>query len=115
MLSPMARNIGVLAVLAVVAYSSAASAQYQCPSEIGGRRLQGLSVFEGDPAKQVDLAPAGLQAKVGYINVWDLRSYRGLIAVCRYDGGQSNQSVLPQGVKQCRVDSTPRRTVAVCE
>lgn len=115
MLSVMACNIGVLTMLAVISHPNSVSAQYHCPSEMGGRRLQALSVFEGNPANQVDLAPAGLPARVGYINVWDLRSYHGLNVVCRYDGGQSNQTALPQGVKQCRVDSTPRRTVAVCE
>lgn len=114
MLSLTVRNVCILSAISVLACSGPAFAEYQCPSEMGGRRLLALSVFEGDPAKQVDLAPAGLPARSGYINVWDLRSYRGLIAVCRYDGGQSSRMVLPDGVKQCRVDSTPRRTIAVC-
>lgn len=112
-LMAVSRTIGV--IVALLTMTQVARAGTTCPAESGGRRLSGFSLFHGDPANQADLAPAGLPAKTGYINVWNLKSSAGLTAVCRYDGGRSTKMNLPDGVRQCRLDNTPGRTIAACE
>ena len=102
------------ALCLTAALSATAKSEVSCPSEFAGRRLIAMSLFQGNPADQVDLMPATPPAPVGYVNVWNLRFSTGLVAVCRYEGGGSVQSPLPAGLSVCRVDSTPRRTTAGC-
>ena len=102
------------ALCLTVALSATAKSEMSCPGELAGRRLIAMSLFQGNPANQIDLVPATPPVPVGYANVWDLRSSMGLVVVCRYDGGGAVQSPLPAGLSVCRVDSTPHRTTAGC-
>lgn len=105
----------VLAIVAGVLVSGAARAAVDCPATLSGRRLTGMSVFIGDPAKKMDLAPDTPPARTGWVNVWEFRSSAGLNAVCRYDGGGQQAFALPAGIAGCRVDGSARRTQAVCQ
>lgn len=105
----------VLAVLVSVAAGGTAQAAVDCPATLSGRRLTGMSVFVGDPAKQMDLAPDTPPARTGWVNLWELRASAGLTAVCRYDGGGQQAFALPAGLSSCRVDGSARRTQATCQ
>ena len=105
----------VLAVLVSVATGGAAQASVDCPATLSGRRLTGMSVFIGNPAKRMDLAPDTPPARTGWVNLWELRNSAGLTAVCRFDGGGQQAVALPAGLSSCRVDGSARRTQAACQ
>lgn len=105
----------VLAVLIGVSVNGAAEAAVECPATQSSRRLTGMSVFIGDPAKQMDMAPDTPPARTGWVNVWEFRTSAGLTAVCRYDGGGQQAFALPAGLSSCRVDGSARRTQATCQ
>ena len=72
------------------------------PPVAAGHRLTTFSLFEGDPAKQVELAPGSVARPDGsYVNSWPLRSSVGLVAVCRFEGAPEQRIQLPAGNSSC--------------
>jgi len=75
-----------------------------------------FSLFEGNPAKQVELAPessvGGLDG--GFVNTWPLRSSIGLVAVCRFEGASEQRIQLPSGLSSCRAEGGQRQLQARC-
>ncbi len=107
--------IRVLAGMLLLASATAAQAAVECPRSSQGHRLTTFSLFEGDPAKQVELAPGSVAGPNGtYVNTWLLRSSAGLVAVCRYDGAPEQQVRLPPGLSSCRSEGSARQLQAGC-
>ena len=105
----------VLAVLGLLMIATAAQAAVECPRSSQGHRLTTFSLFEGDPAKQVELAPGSAPGPNGsYVNTWPLRSSVGLVAVCRFEGAPAQQIGLPAGLSSCRAAGGPRQLQAGC-
>lgn len=106
----------VLAVLGLLTIATAARAAVECPRFSQGHRLTTFSLFEGDPAQQVELAPGSVPGPNGsYVNTWSLRSSVGLVAVCRFEGAPEQRIQLPAGLSSCRAEGGPRRLEAVCK
>ena len=107
--------IKVLAVLGLLMIATAAQAAVECPRSSQGHRLTTFSLFEGDPADLVELAPASAPGPNGsYVNTWPLRSSAGLVAVCRFEGGPEQRIQLPTGLSSCRAAGGPRQLQADC-
>jgi hypothetical protein len=86
----------VLAVFGLLTIATAARAAVDCPRSSQEHRLTTFSLFEGDPAKQVELAPGSVPGPNGrYVNTWPLRSSVGLVAVCHFEGAPSSVSNYP--------------------
>ena len=83
----------------------AAHAAVECPSSSGGHRLArmgGASLYQGDPAARMDLAPDRQAADMRGSNVWMTPNPGELTLVCRYDGSQSPVVLrLPPGIRSC--------------
>ena len=106
----------VLAVLGLLTIATAAHAAVECPPSVQGHRLTAFSLFEGDPAKQVELAPGSVAGPSGsYVNTWPLRSSVGLVAVCRFEGAPEQRIQLPAGLSSCRANGSNRRLQASCQ
>ena len=105
----------VLAVLGLLMIATAAQAAVECPRASQGHRLTTFSLFEGDPARQVELAPGSAPGPNGsYVNTWPLRSSVGLVAVCRFEGAPDQMLQLPPGLSSCRAEGGPRQLQAGC-
>ena len=105
-----------LAGMLLLASATAAHAAVECPRSSQGHRLTTFSLFEGDPAKQVELAPGSAPGPNGsYVNTWPLRSSVGLVAVCRFEGVPEQRIQLPAGLSSCRAEGGPRRLQASCQ
>ena len=105
----------VTAGLAVAAVTSAtAKAEMVCPAGQAGARLSAMALVHGEPPYQANLVPATTTVPRGYVNVWELKSSAGLVAVCRYGNGSSIKVPLPAGYSVCRVESSPLQTTAGC-
>ena len=106
----------VLAVLGLLTIATAAQAAVECPRSSQGHRLTTFSLFEGDPAKQVELAPGSAPGPNGsYVNTWPLRSSVGLVAVCRFEGAPEQRIQLPAGLSSCRAEGGSRHLQASCQ
>ena len=104
-----------LAVVGMLSFATTAHAAVECPRSVQGHRLTAFSLFEGDPARRVELAPGSVAGPNGsYVNTWPLRSSVGLIAVCRYDGAPEQQIGLPPSLSSCRAEGSPRQMQAGC-
>lgn len=105
----------VLAVLGLLTIATAAQAAVECPRSSQGHRLTTFSLFEGDLAKQVELAPGSAPGPNGsYVNNWPLRSSVGLVAVCRFEGAPEQRLNLPPGLSSCRAEGSTRQLTASC-
>ena len=105
-----------LAGVLLLAPATAAHAAVDCPRSSQGHRLTTFSLFEGDPAKQVELAPGSAAGPNGtYVNTWPLRSSVGLVAICRFDGALEQRIQLPAGLSSCRAEGGPRQLQARCQ
>lgn len=70
----------LVAVLVLVSAGDAAAAA--CPALKDGQRLR-MNIFNGDPARGADLAPATRGTRAGYHNTWDFPGgARGVVLVC---------------------------------
>ncbi len=105
----------VCTVIGLLAFATAAHAAVECPPSIQGHPLTAFSLFEGDPARQVELAPGSVAGPSGsYVNTWPLRSSVGLVAVCRFEGASEQRIQLPAGLSICRAEGGSRRLQASC-
>ncbi len=105
----------VLAVFGLLTITTAAQAAVECPRSLQGHRLTTFSLFEGDPARQVELAPGSAPGPNGsYVNTWPLRSSVGLVAICRFEGAPEQRIQLPAGLSSCRAEGSARRLQAGC-
>ena len=103
----------IAAALSVTAVASA-KAEMVCPAGQAGARLSAMALVHGEPPYQANLVPATTLMPKGYVNVWELRSSAGLVAVCRYSDGSSVKVPIPAGYSVCRVESSPLQTTAGC-
>ena len=95
---------------------TAAHAAVECARSVQGHRLTTFSLFDGDPSKQVELAPASKPVgQSGFINTWPLQSSAGLVAVCRYDRAPDQVIPLPAGLSVCRAEGSNRQMQASCQ
>ena len=105
-----------LAVVGMLSFATTAHAAVECPRSVQGHRLTAFSLFEGDPARQVELAPGSVAGPNGsYVNTWPLRSSVGLVAVCRFENAPEQRIQLPAGLSSCRAEGGPRRLQASCQ
>ena len=108
--------IRALAGVLLLASPTVAQAAVECPRSSQGHRLTTFSLFEGDPAKRVELAPGSAAGPNGsYVNTWPLQSSVGLVAVCRFEGAPEQRIQLPAGLSRCRAEGGPRRLQASCQ
>lgn len=106
----------VLAVLGLLSFATAAQAAVECPPSSRGHRLTTFSLFDGNPADLVELAPASAPGPNGsYVNTFAFRSSTGLVAVCRFEGAPEQRIQLPAGLSSCRAEGGPRRLQASCQ
>ena len=104
-----------LALVGMLSFATTAHAAVECPRSVQGHRLTAFSLFEGDPARQVELAPGSVPGPNGsYVNTWPLRSSVGLVAVCRFDGAAEQRITLPSSFTSCRAEGGPRQLQASC-
>ncbi len=114
MLSHIPAKVSVL--VGLLSFATAAHAAVECPRSVQGHRLTAFSLFEGDPAKQVELAPGSVAGPNGsYVNTWPLRSSVGLVAVCRFEGVPEQRMNLPSGLSSCRAAGGSRQLQAACQ
>lgn len=76
----------------LVAASRSAHADIGCPASYQGRSLSrndGASLYQGDPANNVLLAPDRQAQDMRGSNVWLVRDPAQVTLVCRYDGASA--------------------------
>ena len=81
------QSIAAAVMLALLA--DGAQAAVQCPSQSQGHtlaRLDGGSLFQGNPADNMLLAPSEENPGGHGVNVWNLPNPEGITLVCRYEG-----------------------------
>ena len=86
--------------------ASVAQAAVECPPLQDGHRLarlDGASLYQGDPANNMLLAPSHENPGGRGVNVWDLPEPAGIVLICRYDGSRTPVVInLPQDVHTCQ-------------
>ena len=104
------------AALAVSVFSPAAAASPGCPPTLDGHpmsRMDGASVYLGDPTKNALQAPGESHTtSTGWLNVWRFPNGIGpqFEILCRYEGlGRVILFALPRDTTVCR--QTPRSFV----
>ena len=100
----------VLAALlpVLVTATPAAYAATGCPPAQDGHRLarlDGASLYQGDPANSMLLAPTQENPGGRGVNVWTLPDARNVVLVCRYENQPAPRVLtLPPGPQTCRQD-----------
>ena len=86
----------------------AAYAATGCPPAQDGHRLarlDGASLYQGDPAQNMLLAPTQENPGGRGVNIWSLPDARGVVLVCRYENQPALLVLtLPPGISSCRQD-----------
>ena len=90
--------------------ASAVNTPVACPATNLGRprsRTGFGSVFDGDPANLVELAPGSVPGPNGsFVNTWNLQAGRAHVLVCRYAGAPDVVLPLGPAARVCRQDAT---------
>lgn len=101
------------AVLVLVSAGQAVAAV--CPASMDGQRLARMNIFDGDPARGADLAPATRGTPARYHNAWDFPGgSRGVVLVCTYGSGATATIALPDGTGSCSFDGRDGAGRASC-
>ena len=65
------------------------------------------SVFDGDPANLMELAPSSVPGPNGsFVNTWNLEAGRSFVLVCRYAGAPDVVQRIGPAARVCRQDAT---------
>lgn len=111
MSSTTSRRVIAAVLLTTVSTAEAHAAVVECPAIHDGHRLarlDGGSLYQGDPADNVLLAPTNESPGGRGVNVWTLPDPVGIVLVCQYEGTRAQVVLrLSADVHTCR-QSTER-------
>ncbi len=89
----MSSRTKVLAfTLVSLAVSGSVHAAVECPAKSEGRslaRMDGGSLYQGNPADNILLAPSQENPGGRGVNIWRLPDPLGIVLVCRYEGSRT--------------------------
>ena len=82
---------------------TAAQAAVECPATSEGHRMEqwGGTLYQGDPAQNMSLAPTQSNPNNRGINLWKTPDPLGIVLVCRYAGGRPLTLPLTSDVSGC--------------
>ena len=92
-----------LLAVSVSVLGGAAHAAVECPATSQGHRLAqwGGTLYQGDPADDMSLAPTHENPSNRGVNLWKTPTPVGIVLVCRYAGGRPLTLPLTADVSGC--------------
>ncbi|GAC1487716.1 MAG: hypothetical protein NVS2B11_13240 [Acetobacteraceae bacterium] len=98
--TPPAKAAALAAVLACMGCQAAAAPATGCPGRIAP--MDGIELFDGPPARNVELPP---DRTIKGVNIWSLTRAAKLTMVCSYEDGRRPLVLeLAPTVRECRQD-----------
>ena len=92
-------------VVAISTTLGSAHAAVECPKSHEGRRptrMNGASLFLGEPSELMNLAPDTTAANMQGSNIWQIQDPTKITLVCRYEGIRTDVSLrLSPDIRTC--------------